>query len=131
MLQNYLMLPLKDEDWVDIDSFLQSIEAIHMTSLDKNSFFYKEPSSSHKKNLTMQKLLCNPHLVFYKLLEFCDSSELRKEKLQIVISMGLKKLKKPINNLKLTDWILEKSNSNLENKKDTINFEDFFCIMKN
>ncbi|CAG9329805.1 unnamed protein product [Blepharisma stoltei] len=124
-LMSMLTFPFNNSKWIDMKTFLQSIEAIHMDPPDKNSFFYKEPSNTSRKNFTMQKLL-----FFFKLTEFCGEKNLKKEKLQIAISMALKKTKRGRDCEIVADWIFERMNLAAKVKKDSITFDEFYRIMK-
>ncbi|CAG9326401.1 unnamed protein product [Blepharisma stoltei] len=125
-LLNILLAPLKGKEWVDLKSFVQSLEAIQQTVFDKSSFFYKEPGSDFKKNMTMQKLL-----FFFKMVEIYHEGELGRAQLQTVMSMALKKKKKASEQSRLVAWTLEKAKILSGKRKEYVTFEEFYKILKN
>ncbi|CAG9321052.1 unnamed protein product [Blepharisma stoltei] len=125
-LLNQLLAPIKVAQWIDLKSFSHSIEVIQQEIFDKASFFYKEPKSEFKKNITMQKLL-----FFFKMLEFKHERSLGKDELRYVISMALKKRKKQANQQKIVEWTFDKAKVLSGKNKSTVSFDEFYIILRN
>ncbi len=87
---NLLCAPLRNKDWVDISMFTMCIEAVQQLAFDQ-SLFFREQNSEFKKQLTLQKLMCNIYAVFFKLVDVSGIGSLNREELKIVLSMALRK----------------------------------------
>ena len=55
------LLPLCKDKWIEVDKFIISLESIQQMSFERASFFYQEKDSLFKKNVTIQKMLCNSY----------------------------------------------------------------------
>lgn len=121
----------KQIKWMDLKNFGQAMERVNQSSLDKTSFFYKSPNHETKKNMTMQKLLCNFYLVFYKVLELNSGSSLDRDELKIVMAMALKKNKKVEDTSKFVEWSFDRKEKMTGKREDFITFEEFYKILRN
>ena len=125
------LLPLNKERFITVEKFLMSLESIQQMSFERASFFYQEKDSQFKKNVAIQKMLCNFYVVFFKLVEYCCGSELSESDLACVLSLALRNNKKGSNSKNLAKTTFEKLERLNRVKKLSISFDEFYKILIN
>lgn len=122
--------PLNRGKWIEIDKFISALECIQQMSFERASFFYQEKDGYFKKNVAIQKTICNLYVVFFKVIEYAYGKEITKEELNFVFNMALRN-----NNKKKSDYgiLVKKTFERLAKSKGvykkTINFQEFFRIL--
>ena len=123
--------PFKTAKWVDVRSFVASMESIQQVSYD-HSFFNKEELATTKNNLIRQKLLCTFHSVFFKLVDYNQRNALSKFEVKTVSGMALRS-KKKVNSENL-DMVVQKAFEKADEIRgfvsETLTFEEFYCVLK-
>lgn len=122
-------LPLGKDKWIPFEKFLSSFESIQQMCFERASFFYQEKDGNFKKNVAIQKMLCEDYLVFFRLIEFSSGDELKETELLSVMNLALRNSKKKPEFEKLVKTTFDKVAKINGRPKKTISFQEFHRIL--
>jgi hypothetical protein len=123
-----LMSPFRPQVWVSQSQFLSSFEEVQSRVLDPLALYAEDPHSI-KKLLAMQKLLCKPYVVFFRVVEFASQGPLNWLEVQQVVRMTLKDTK---NSEEIVVRVAARISDKLATDKpvQSVSFTDFYCAIK-
>ena len=128
---NAMLAPLKTAKWIDLRSFVSSLEALQTLNYEQQPLAHHDDWKSTRDSLRNQKLNCEGYTVFFKLVDYGKKNALVRTEVKTALSMALRS-KQPSNeslNL-IVDKTFSKANDARGFASEFLTFDEFHAALR-